>query len=63
MSNCAYGFTVGDDGRLPQWWVTDGIGKQQHLGGSDEFQLEWFPVQIIRDHLDFKARRLPSSRV
>ena len=35
---------------LPQWRVADDIGKQFHLRGSDEFQLERLPIHIIGYH-------------
>ena len=40
--------SVWDDSRLTQRWVTDDVGKQHHLGGSNEGELERLPVEVCR---------------
>ena len=42
---------VGDHCDLPQWRVTDDIGKRHHLCWSYKSQLKWFAIQVVGDHV------------
>ena len=39
-----------DDSDLSEWWITNDVGKEDHLGCSDKFELKFLSVKISFAH-------------